>query len=145
MIVPGPASKGASTKPDNPSSPERRGRRTDCCRLASLLVGVTMALMEHHDLSDAGRKGFILLTVHQRESGYSSRPGTWCRGHGGVLLTDWLLMAGSVWCFFFFFLIDRDHQIRDGITYNGLNPPPSITIKNALQLHLQFNLMETFS
>jgi hypothetical protein len=92
----------------------------------------------------AEEEGFIWLTLpHCSPSLKKVRTGTqtgkklggrsWCRGHGGVLLTGLFSLSSYR---------TQDHQLRDGTTHNGLGPSPSITNKeNALQP----DLMEAFS
>ena len=73
--------------------------------------------------SKSRRKGFVWLPYHcsslkevrtGTQVGQEAGDRSWCRGHGGVLLTALLFMACLAWF------------PRDDTTHNGLTPPLSI-------------------
>lgn len=65
---------------------------------------------------------------HKRKSGQESEGRSWCRGHGGVLLTGLLPMA----CLTCFLIEPRTTSTGDGKTHNGLGPPHQPLIKKML-------------
>jgi len=88
----------------------------------TVFVMASITVMKRHDQKQLGEESFSLpLSQHiylQRESGQELKEikepggGSWCRGHGGALLTDLLPMACSA-CFL----------IQPRTTSPGMAPP----------------------
>ena len=72
-------------------------------KIESVLIRITVAVVKYHDQSKLRRKGFIWPTYsesHFNKVGTVTRQEPWggglCRGYGGVLFIDLLLMACKV-------------------------------------------------
>jgi hypothetical protein len=117
--------------------------------LACCLSQGLCSYTKHHDQEASWRwKGLFSLhshiTVHhQRKVRIATHTGqelegrSWCRGHGGVLLTGLLPLA---WLSLLPYSM-QNYQPRDGTTHKDALPPLITNWENALQL----DLMEAFS
>jgi hypothetical protein len=82
------------------------------------MVGVlVIAAIKHREESSSRKKGLISIVfphqfITEKRSGQEPRSRSWCRGHGGVVLTGLVLMACSA-CFI----------IAPGITHSGVSLP----------------------
>jgi hypothetical protein len=93
-----------------------------------VLVRVTIAVMKHHDQKQLGEERVYMAyqcsSLKEVRTGTQARqePGgrSWCRGHGGVLLTELAphgllrLLSYKTW----------DHQLRASTTQQWVGPFP---------------------
>ena len=99
-----------------------------------VLARVTIAVMKHHDQKQAGEKGFIwLIPLHhsplveeEKSREELKQAGTWRQElmqRSWRNTVYWLIQHGLLSLLSY---RTQDHQLRGGITSNGLGPPTSI-------------------